>query len=70
MRRVIGFLACAVLLGTAVLPSQAQLQLGGLMRDEYALGLTPTIKSAGMGGAYVGVEGTQSMNPAALSIVD
>ena len=70
MKRAIGFLICAVLLGTVALPSQAQLQLGGLMRDEYALGLTPTIKSAGMGGAYVGVEGTQSMNPAALSMVD
>jgi hypothetical protein len=51
-------------------PVCAQNQLAGLLRDEFALGLTPTLKSAGMGGAYVGVDGPQSMNPAGLSSVD
>lgn len=61
---LIGFL---LLVG---LPAFAQNQLPGLLRDEYALGLTPPLKSAGMGGAYVGVDRLQSMNPAALSGID
>lgn len=64
-----GLLELLVLLVIAM-PLYAQNQLGGLLRDEYALGLTPTIKSAGMGGAYVGVDGIASMNPAALSSVN
>src|SRR5690606_11731071 len=48
----------------------SQNQLAGLLRDEFALGLTPPIKSIGMGGAYVGIDAPQSMNPAALSSVD
>ena len=53
------------------LPSaQAQNHLAGILRDEYALALTPPLKSLGMGGAYVGVDGPQSMNPASLSSVD
>ena len=55
-----------LLLPAAVL---AQTELGAIMRDEYALGLTPTVRSAGMGGAYLGLEGIQSMNPAALAHV-
>jgi hypothetical protein len=46
-----------------------QTELAAIMRDEYALGLTPTVRSAGMGGGYLGVEGIQSMNPAALARV-
>ncbi len=60
-------LVVILLLGGA---AEAQIQTGGILRDEYALGLTPPIKSIGMGGAYVGVDGTQSMNPASLAGVD
>ena len=63
-------LVCGAVVVSVAIPSQAQIQLSGLLRDEYALGLTPTIKSAGMGGAYVGIDDIRSMNPAALSGVD
>ncbi|NPU98937.1 MAG: hypothetical protein HPY51_17210 [Candidatus Omnitrophica bacterium] len=53
----------------AAMEAAGQIHIGGIMRDEYALGLTPTIKSAGMGGAYVGVDDVRSMNPAALGNV-
>ncbi len=56
-----------LLAGIAV---EAQIQSAGILRDEYTLGLTPPIKSIGMGGAYVGVDDTMSMNPAALAGVD
>ena len=63
-------IGCMALMLLGALSASAQIQLGGLMRDELALGLTPTIKSAGMGGAYVGVDGPQSMNPASLSSME
>jgi hypothetical protein len=44
-----------------------QTELAAIMRDEYALGLTPTARSAGMGGASLGLQGAGSMNPAALA---
>lgn len=59
-----------VLLLSTTVQSYAQIQAGGILRDEYALALTPSIKSLGMGGAYVGIEGTMSMNPASLSSVE
>lgn len=46
---------------------RGQTELAAIMRDEYALGLTPTVRSAGMGGAYIAVDGTFSMNPASLA---
>ncbi len=49
--------------------SFGQTELAAIMRDEYALGLTPTVRSAGMGGGYLGLDGIGSMNPAALSSV-
>ncbi|MDX9755145.1 MAG: hypothetical protein RBU29_14365 [bacterium] len=69
MRKGTWIVAC-VLLVCIALPALAQNQLAGLLRDELALGLTPTLKSAGMGGAYVGVDNPLSMNPASLSSVD
>ncbi len=42
----------------------------GLLRDESALGLTPTTANWGMGGAYVGLSDVSSMNPAALGFVE
>ncbi|MDP6490569.1 MAG: hypothetical protein QGH42_11255 [Kiritimatiellia bacterium] len=58
-----------VAVGLFLLPAAVlgQTELAAIMRDEYALGLTPTVRSAGMGGGYLGVEGVQSMNPAALA---
>ncbi len=58
------------LISLFTLNSFAQIQAGAILRDEYALALTPTIKSMGMGGAYVGVDGTRSMNPASLSSIN
>lgn len=49
------------------LPVVGQTELAAIMRDEFALGLSPTVRSAGMGGGYVAVEGVTSMNPAALA---
>lgn len=57
---------CVALLSVMAMDAVSQIQISGLLRDEYALGLTPTIKSAGMGGAYIGVDRVYSMNPAAL----
>jgi hypothetical protein len=58
-----------VVTGFLVLPATvfSQTELAAIMRDEYALALTPTVRSAGMGGGYLGLEGVQSMNPAALA---
>lgn len=53
-------------IGGVAAESYGQIHIGGLLRDEYALALTPTIKSAGMGGAYVGIDNNMSINPAAL----
>ncbi|RJP27473.1 MAG: hypothetical protein C4527_12810 [Candidatus Omnitrophota bacterium] len=61
---------CLVFVFLASIGVEAQIQTAGVLRDEYALGLTPPIKSLGMGGAYVGVDHTMSMNPASLSGVD
>ncbi len=52
------------------LPSAFSQEFAGLLRDEMALGLRPTAASAGMGGAYVGVAGPDSMNPAALGVME
>jgi len=59
-------LAITGLLADSALAQGIGIGTAGIMRDEFALGLTPTIKSLGMGGAYVGVRGPRSMNPAAL----
>ncbi len=55
--------------GCLALPATvfSQTELAAIMRDEYALALTPTVRSAGMGGGYLGLEGVQSMNPASLA---
>ncbi len=66
MKSRITILLCAVVMTAVAMDSVAQIQIGGIMRDEYSLGLTPSIKSAGMGGAYVAVDKNFSMNPAAL----
>jgi len=59
---------CAVLFGMLLATTHAGAPyLAGLLRDETALGLTPTTKNLGMGGAYVGVNDVMSMNPAALA---
>ncbi|MBE7560459.1 hypothetical protein HS125_16565 [bacterium] len=52
------------------LPVALSQEFAGLLRDEMALGLRPTAASAGMGGAYVGVAGPDSMNPAALGAME
>ncbi len=70
MKNISLFLGLSVLFGSFAIPGYSQIQIGGLLRDEFALGLTPPIKSAGMGGAYVAVDRTQSYNPAALSVVE
>lgn len=70
MKRKLGVLACVCLLAMMGLEAVAQIHISGLLRDEYALGLTPTIKSAGMGGAYLGVDRVYSMNPAALGGIE
>lgn len=64
---VVGFTMFMSLLGIEAI---AQNHISALLRDEYALGLTPTIKSAGMGGAYLGVDRVSSMNPAALGGIE
>jgi hypothetical protein len=56
-----------IAIGLATFTVHAQNHLAGLLRDEYARGLTPSTRNAGMGGAYVAISGTQSMNPAALA---
>ncbi|MEW6236888.1 MAG: hypothetical protein AB1656_16010 [Candidatus Omnitrophota bacterium] len=63
------FLGMALLAAAGMLADSALAQgigTAGVMRDEFALGLTPSIKSLGMGGAYLGLRGPRSMNPAAL----
>ncbi len=70
MKRLFVFALCAVFAGLLAGEAMAQTHITGIMRDEYALGLTPTLKSMGMGGAYVGVDGVRSMNPAALGNVE
>ncbi len=45
-------------------------EFAGVLRDELALGLTPTAANLGMGGAYVGLDDISSMNPAALGFVE
>lgn len=70
MKNILALLTAVLLVASIFPASHAQNQLPGLLRDEYALGLTPPLKSAGMGGAYVGVDGPESMNPASLSSVD
>ncbi len=70
MKRILIGLVVVSLVGMIAGEGMAQVQTAGIMRDEYALGLTPTLKSLGMGGAYVGVPGPRSMNPAALGGYD
>ncbi len=68
---MIRYLLAIVAIGIVLLPAAVlgQTELAAIMRDEYALGLTPTVRSAGMGGGYIAVEGIGSMNPAALARV-
>lgn len=42
-------------------------EFAAILRDENALGLTPTTRSRGMGGTYVGVDEYWSMNPASIA---
>ena len=53
-----------IVLGVLVCSSAAfaQSELSGIVRDELALGLTPPVKSIGMVGAYLAVDGEQSMH--------
>ncbi len=63
--------AMAIVLAVCVWGSVASGQeFAGLLRDETALGLKPTVENWGMGGAYVGMPGPSSMNPAALAFAD
>lgn len=70
MKRLTILAIWGVLAGLIAADAMAQIHITGIMRDEYALGLTPTLKSMGMGGAYVGVDGIRSMNPASLGGVE
>lgn len=54
----------------SVSSAQAQLQVGGILRDEYAQGLTPNTTSAGMGGVFVALDRADSMNPASIASVE
>jgi len=45
-------------------------EFAGLLRDEMALALRASAASAGMGNAYVAVPGADSMNPAALGVIE
>ncbi len=70
MKRYLGIVVCLCVVSMIGMEASAQIHISGLLRDEYALGLTPTIKSAGMGGAYIGVDRNYSMNPAALGGIE
>ena len=70
MKKYLGIVLCAAVWVLIGMESSAQIQIGGLLRDEYALGLTTSIKSAGMGGAYLGVDRVDSMNPAAIGGIE
>ena len=71
MRYFRKFLAITTVLMTigATFSVSAQ-EFAGLLRDETALALTPTVPNWGMGGAYVAVPDATSMNPAALAFAE
>lgn len=60
-------LGWVLLLVLALSPPVLAQQFGAILRDENALALTPTTRSWGMGGTYVGIDRPWSMNPASIT---